>query len=444
MTTAADAPFVRVVVVNYDGGDVTLRCIDSLLATEHPAGRLEIVVVDNASVDGLHWILQEQYPQVRLIMSDTNEGFARGCNLAMRDLAGVDHVALVNNDAIVEPGWLAPLLRQMDDPTVGAVVPKLLLNLWAHAVTVRPSSLTALADGRTVGVRVSSLQVDGVDRTGDVRFDERFWPPHPAEAGQWSKAEASVWWPAADDVPESVRVSLVAAAPIDVAVGSPHTPRTFHVGTSPVEVELVADRRVRILNSAGGGLYTGWFGGDRGFLEPDLGQYDEVEEVFSWCGGAVLLRGDYLRDVGIFDPTFFLYYEDFDLSWRGRSQGWRYLYEPAAKVFHEHAYSSKAGSDFFTFWVERNRRLTLLKNAPAKVAARAWFGAWRQAAARLLEHSVSQARRLRPPSPAVVRRSVKPVASLVAATPSALRERRRLRRRRTVAHADIERWMLHK
>ena len=56
-------PSVRVVVVNYDGGEVTRRCIDALLATEHPADRLEIVVVDNASVDGLNWVLKEHYPQ---------------------------------------------------------------------------------------------------------------------------------------------------------------------------------------------------------------------------------------------------------------------------------------------------------------------------------------------------------------------------------------------
>ena len=82
------APFVRVVVVNFDGGAVTRRCVDALLVTEHPADRLEVVVVDNASVDGLNWVLREEYPQVRLIESDTNEGFARGCNLAMATSTG--------------------------------------------------------------------------------------------------------------------------------------------------------------------------------------------------------------------------------------------------------------------------------------------------------------------------------------------------------------------
>ena len=44
-------PFVRVVVINFDGGPVTLRCLDALLASDYPSDRLEVVVVDNGSSD---------------------------------------------------------------------------------------------------------------------------------------------------------------------------------------------------------------------------------------------------------------------------------------------------------------------------------------------------------------------------------------------------------
>jgi GT2 family glycosyltransferase len=442
-TQTAPRPFVRVVVVNFDGGEVTRRCVDALLATRYPSDRLEVVVVDNASVDGFNWVLREQYPQVRLIQSDTNEGFARGCNLAMRDLDGVDHVALINNDAIVDPDWLEPLLVPMADPTVGAVVPKLLLNVWAHAVTLRTDRLQRDPDDRLVGVKVERVEIDGVDRTDGVRFDERFWPADEGEHGQWTKGLASVWWPATDE-PLDVRLTVSALGDAVVQVGLPGEPVAHAVGGEPSVIECRPAQRVRIINSAGGGLFKGWFGGDRGFMEPDLGQYDEPAEVFAWCGGAVLLRTAYLRDVGLFDPTFFLYYEDFDLSWRGRSSGWTYRYEPTSVVFHEHAYSSKAGSAFFQFWVDRNRRLTLVKNAPAGVAVRACLGAVKTAASDFARHTYHQARRLRPPSPGVTKEIVKPMVSVAAALPAALRERRRLARRRTVSHADIARWTISK
>jgi GT2 family glycosyltransferase len=82
-----------------------------------------------------------------------------------------------------------------------------------------------------------------------------------------------------------------------------------------------------------------------------------------------------LREIGLFDDTYFLYYEDLDLSWRARFAGWKVHYEPKSIVLHEHAFSSVAGSHFFRFWVDRNRRLTLVKNAPTRDALLAVSGA---------------------------------------------------------------------
>lgn len=442
-------PMVRVVLINFDGGDITLRCIDSLRATDYPSDRLQIVVVDNASVDGLVWVLRERYPDVTVIQSDVNEGFARGCNLALTDLDGIDYVALINNDAIVTPDWLQPLLAGFTHPRVGAVCPKLLLNVQAHAVMVQPERLTTLPDGRAVGVRVQQVLIDGVDRTSHVRFDERFWSDERAQEndrhGAWTKGLASIWWPAPSEHPvEHVEVHAALQQPGTVHIGPPENMNAVQLSTDAVPVECTVERTVHIINSAGGALYTGWLGGDKGFMEPDLGQYDEAQEVFSWCGGAVVMSTAYLREVGVFDPSYFLYYEDFDLSWRGRSAGWTYRYEPASVVFHEHAYSSKAGSTFFAFWVDRNRRLTLVKNAPAKVALRAVAGAVSSVVLDLAYHSYRQARRLRPPSPGVVKRRLTDFWSFARAVPAAVRERRRLGRLRVVSHADIAAWMVHK
>ena len=69
-----------------------------------------------------------------------------------------------------------------------------------------------------------------------------------------------------------------------------------------------------IVNNVGSIVFEDGYGADRGFLEPDEGQYQEPVEVFAWCGGSVLLRPRYLADVGLFDERFFLYYEDTDLS----------------------------------------------------------------------------------------------------------------------------------
>jgi GT2 family glycosyltransferase len=413
---------VRVVVVNYDGGAVTIRCVEALLAADRSGHQLEIVVVDNGSADNVVTTLRRDHPSVRIIVNARNEGFARGCNAAMSDLGGVDFIALINNDAIVDRGWLAPLIAAAQPPDVGAVAPKLLLNITARVVHLE-APIVHTIDGCQVGVGLTSVTVGGVP-VQDLRHDERF-QHRPIDGVWWTRQPtASVWWAVdPDDAdPFDVSVGLVAPSTSSVTVGDGRAAAMWAVGPQGIEAPARLAGVRRIVNSAGGELYEGWQGGDRGFLQPDVGQFDAPAEVFSWCGGAVLLKAGYLRDIGLFDPTFFLYYEDFELSWRGRWRGWRYVYEPTSVVLHEHMYSSGPGSEFHRFWSDRNRRLTLVKHAPVATAARAVVGVF---VAALRDRRWSALR-------------------VLPAVPRAVRERVRLRRLRTVDPGEISRWLTSK
>jgi hypothetical protein len=113
-------------------------------------------------------------------------------------------------------------------------------------------------------------------------------------------------------------------------------------------------------------------------------------------------------------------------------------------VYHEHAYSSKAGSAFFTFWVDRNRRLTLVKNAPLGAALLAGGGAVKGWAMHLVLHTFTRLRHLRPPSPHTFKEQTKHLLSFAAAVPGAVRDRRAINRRRVVSHRAIQAWMVTK
>src|SRR5215471_4142246 len=114
-------PKVRVVVVNYNGGQLTLECLRSLCKTDWPSDAFEVVLVDNASTDDVVEQTKAELPAVRVITSRTNVGFGGGCNLALTDLTGIDYAALVNNDVVVRPDWLRPLIHTLNaDPQVGA------------------------------------------------------------------------------------------------------------------------------------------------------------------------------------------------------------------------------------------------------------------------------------------------------------------------------------
>ena len=122
-------PFVRVVVINFDGGQMTIDCLRSLLATDWPPDRLEIVMVDNGSVDDVVERVAREMPGIRIIEPLANTGFAGGCNLGIRAPGSFDLIALVNNDATVAPGWLRPLVGAIDDrDRIGAACPKIVFE----------------------------------------------------------------------------------------------------------------------------------------------------------------------------------------------------------------------------------------------------------------------------------------------------------------------------
>lgn len=120
-------PFVRIITINWNSGELTTRCVQSLLDTEYPKDRFEIVVVDNGSTDGSLDSIRTTFgghrgsPVLRILENGLNLGFAEGCNRAMRDHDGISFVALVNNDTEVEVDWLGHLVKGLNDnPDAGA------------------------------------------------------------------------------------------------------------------------------------------------------------------------------------------------------------------------------------------------------------------------------------------------------------------------------------
>lgn len=437
-------------MLNYNGGEHVLTCIEHLCRTEWPEDAFEVVVVDNASTDGSDERIAEQFPQVRLVRSPTNDGFPAN-NLAMRELDDVDHVALINNDAFVEPDWLAPLVAALDaEPDLGAACPRILfapgfLDVELSASTFLPGG----ADPRTLGVQVRGVEVDGKDAWRGAQFATGFWGlevgPGPDEHFQWTADEAVLRVPVQPRRPAEAQLTLRLGGPPGTAValrcGDERAEAILGDAGATVELALRGEPH-DVVNNVGSVLVEGGYGADRGFLAPDAGQFADPAEVFSWCGAGVLLRGHYLRHVGLFDERFFMYYEDTDLSWRGRARGWRYRYVPDSTLRHVHAATSVEGSALFTHFVERNRLLMLAKNAPASMAA------W--AAVHHLLVTASYVRRdvVRPvlgkhrPNTELSERRLRAFAGAVRLAPAILADRRAGRSRQTVADEELLAWLV--
>lgn len=113
-----------VIIPNWNGGHLIGPCLDSLRAQSYP--RIEVLVADGASRDRSPELIAERYPEVRLLRLAANHGFSGNVNAGLRAARG-EVLALLNNDAVAEPGWLAELVGGLEaDPRAGACASKIL------------------------------------------------------------------------------------------------------------------------------------------------------------------------------------------------------------------------------------------------------------------------------------------------------------------------------
>ena len=102
-------PDVSIVVPNWNGKHHLDRCFESLNQLSYP-GHVELILVDNGSVDGSVAHMRRRFPRVELIENVSNTGFAAACN-AGADRSRSEVVAFLNNDMRVEPDWLTQLVE---------------------------------------------------------------------------------------------------------------------------------------------------------------------------------------------------------------------------------------------------------------------------------------------------------------------------------------------
>lgn len=115
-------PRVGIVILNWNGWQDTVECLDSLRGLTY--SNYEVIVVDNASTNDSVAQIRGRFPEIRIIESPENGGFSKGNNLGIRAFmeAGADYVWLLNNDTCVESDALTKMMALAEsDPIIGAV-----------------------------------------------------------------------------------------------------------------------------------------------------------------------------------------------------------------------------------------------------------------------------------------------------------------------------------
>jgi GT2 family glycosyltransferase len=119
-------PKVSIVVLNWNGLENTLECIESLSKINYPD--YEIIVVDNGSLDGSAQALKDPRYKITLLENSENIGFSAGNNVGIHHALrlGTDYVFLINNDTVVDPDVLSILVDESKrDVRTGIIGPKI-------------------------------------------------------------------------------------------------------------------------------------------------------------------------------------------------------------------------------------------------------------------------------------------------------------------------------
>jgi GT2 family glycosyltransferase len=172
---ASAKPPIRVVVVNWNRRELLRLCLDSLARQTYPS--FEVLVVDNGSADGSPELVREMavtFPvRLRLIANSTNRGFCAANNQGMEFAEGdseAEWIALLNNDAEAEPGWLEALAAVAGTASdLGMVASKILV--WEDPRRIDKCGHLIYPDGQNRGRGAGQIDQGQFDRVEEV-----LWP----------------------------------------------------------------------------------------------------------------------------------------------------------------------------------------------------------------------------------------------------------------------------
>jgi GT2 family glycosyltransferase len=246
-------PLVYIVILNWNGWRDTLACVASCRKLTFVNAR--IVIIDNGSTDDSEKILRQNLPDVEIIQSGSNLGYAGGNNIGV-NLAlqrGAEYIWLLNNDTAVDPFALNALVE-------------------------------AAEQDRRIGI------------VGSLIYTFATPPSIWFAGGFWKFGKLFFTIRTADDKGKA--------------------------------------------------------------------QFDRAEPVEFITGCSLLIRAETVRDIGLLDEKYFLYWEDNEWNARAAEHAWKILFEPRSIVWHKVSSSFNPNTDTQAYYYLRNKLLFYTQHAP--------------------------------------------------------------------------------
>lgn len=256
-------PKIFIIILNWNGKKDTLECLASIQKLSYP--NFETVVVDNGSSDDSVKTIKESYPQLILLETGKNLGYAEGNNVGIRFAMdkGADYIFILNNDTIVDPEILTYFIQGFQEKKEAGIL----------------GAKIYLYDQR-----------DKFDHLG----------------GKWNRKTFSF--------------DLIASGEVD-----------------------------------------------------DGKTWEMMQELDYVCGAGFMVSKELVQTIGLFEPKFFLYWEDADFCYRAKRADFSVMTCPQAKLWHKVSSSFTGGKVHTSYFIWRNRLLWVERNLPRKEKLRFIF-----------------------------------------------------------------------
>ena len=198
--TTAPAEKAAIILVNWNGWQDTIACLDSCAGLDY-ADR-EIVVVDNGSKDDSVARIREAHPSVTLLETGANLGFAGGNNVGIQAAieSGARYVWLLNNDTTVEPRALSALVEAVSaDPAAGIAGSKITYFCTPNVLWYAGGEFTPSGPVRHRGLdEPDTGQYDHAEETGFITGCSLFTTAEVIDRVGLLAEEYFLYWEEAD------------------------------------------------------------------------------------------------------------------------------------------------------------------------------------------------------------------------------------------------------
>lgn len=110
---------ISIIIITYNHKNYIEKCLDSI------PSNVEVIIVDNCSIDGTPEIIEEKYPHIKLIKSQENLGYGRGVNLGVKN-TDKEYLIILNPDTWFKPGFIKELIKPLKNDKNVVTTPKTL------------------------------------------------------------------------------------------------------------------------------------------------------------------------------------------------------------------------------------------------------------------------------------------------------------------------------